>query len=256
MKNSLLPALLLLFIGLSSPVHAAAPSGGPLNILITYRSQPADRPAFRTYLLTEHRVQLDKLRREGVLTNYQILFNPVVSAGTWDAMLILGFPHYADTQRWKDIERTMPGGLTAKGLRLAKPVDTYAADLSWSGKSDIPADESSSVYYVIPYEYNALDTYRKYVDAYVIPQVNGWMRKGTLAGYRIYMHRFPVGPTWDALFVYQYRDLESFGHRDEVIAEVRKTLVDDPLWKMYSDIKQTLRTETENTTTEALVTSH
>jgi len=256
MKTSLLVVVVLVVLSVSGPLHAAAAGGGALNILITYRSQPADRPAFRTYLLTEYRAQLDELRRKGVLTDYQILFNPFVSSVTWDAMLVLGFPHYADTQRWREIERTHPGGLTAKGLRLAKPVDTYAADLSWSGESDSPADPGSSVYYVIPYEYNALDTYRKYVDAYVIPQVKGWMRQGTLAGYRIFMHRFPVGPTWDALFIYQYRDLESFGHRDEVIAEVRKTLVDDPLWKMYSDIKQSLRTETENTTTEALVTSH
>lgn len=228
-----------------------ASTGGPRNLLITYRSEPADRPAFRAYLQAEGKVQLDKLKHEGVLDRYQILFNPFVRSGTWDAMTVLTFKRYTDTQRWKDIERTMPGGLTPKGLRLAKPIETLSADLTWSGGEE-KADSHDSVYYVIPYEYVAADPYRKYVDGYVIPQLSGWLREGVLNSYRIFMNRYPVGPTWDALFVYQYRDLESFGRREETVAKVRKTLVDDPVWKQLSDIKQTLRTESENTIAEAI----
>ena len=236
----------------SNPAAADTPTtGGPRSLLITYRSEPANRPAFRAYLQSEERAQLDKLKREGVLESYQILFNPFVTSGTWDAMTVLTFTHYADTQRWKELERTAPGGLSAKGLRLAKPVDTYSADLAWSGGDPKSAD-SSSVYYVIPYEYAAADSYRKYVDGYVIPQVSGWIREGVLANYRIFMNRFPVGPPWDALFIYQYRDLEAFGRRDEIVAKVRKTLVDDPAWKALSDIKQTMRTESENTIAESV----
>jgi hypothetical protein len=33
---------------------------------------------------------------------------------------------------------------------------------------------------------------------------------------------------------------------------VRKSLVDDPAWKHWSDIKATVRSETENTITEIL----
>jgi hypothetical protein len=239
---------------LASPtIRASEPTtGGPRNILITYRSEPANRPAFRAYLQGEGKAQLEKLRHEGALERYQFLFNPFVTPGTWDAMTVLTFKSYADTQRWKEIERTMPGGLTTKGLRLAKPLETYSADLTWSGGDD-KADSHDSVYYIIPYEYTAADPYRKYVDGYVIPQLAGWMREGVLASYRIFMNRYPVGPTWDALFVYQYRDLESFGRREETVAKVRKTLVDDPTWKQLSDIKQTLRTESENTIAEAIV---
>jgi hypothetical protein len=52
--------------------------------------------------------------------------------------------------------------------------------------------------------------------------------------------------------VYHYRDLESFGRRDQTVAKVRLTLVNDPEWKRLSDIKQNLRTESENTIAEAL----
>ena len=231
---------------------AIAADAGPRNLLITYRSEPANRPAFRTYLQGEGRAQLDKLHRQGVLASYQILFNPVVSSGTWDAMTVLSFASSLDTRRWMEIERTSPGGLTAKGLRLAKPVDTYWADLTWSGADDNANPARDSVYYVIPYEYSAADQYRKYVDGYVIPQVQGWMREGVLAGYRIFMNRFGVGRPWDALFIYQYRDLEAFGRRDEIVAKVRQTLVGDPEWKQLSDIKQSIRTESENTIAEAL----
>ncbi len=33
--------------------------------------------------------------------------------------------------------------------------------------------------------------------------------KGVLNGYRIFMNRYPVGRPWDALFIYEYRDLEA-----------------------------------------------
>jgi hypothetical protein len=67
------------------------------------------------------------------------------------------------------------------------------------------------------------------------------------------MHRFPVGPTWDALFIYQYRDLEA--RRDAIIAKVRRTLVNDPVWKQLHDTKQSIRTETENTIADSLAAS-
>jgi hypothetical protein len=235
----------------SHPVPSVPP-GGPLNLLITYRCEPANRPAFRAYLQGEGRTRLERFKHEGVLERYQVLFNPVTSSGTWDALTILTFAKYADTRRWTDIERTSPGGLSAAGLKLAKPVDSYFADLPWQGAADDAASRHDSVYYVIPYEYSNGGQYEKYVDAYVVPQVKGWMREGVLSSYRLFMNRFGSGRPWDSLFIYQYRDLESFGHRDEIVAKVRATLVGDPVWKQWSDIKQTLRTESENTIAEDL----
>jgi hypothetical protein len=230
------------------------PAGGPLNLLISYRSEPANRPAFRAYLQGEGHARLEKFKHDGVLQGYLVLFNPVTNSGTWDALIVLTFARYADTRRWMDIERTAPGGLSAAGLRLTKPVDSYFADLRWQGATDAAATERDSIYYVIPYEYSTAGQYEKYVDAYVIPQVKGWMREGVLSSYRLYMNRFPTGRPWDSLFIYQYRDLEAFGHRDEIVSKVRGTLVGDPIWKHYSDIKQTLRTESENTIAEDLAT--
>lgn len=231
---------------------ASQPSGGPLSLLISYRSEPANRPAFRTYLQKQGHARLERFKHDGVLKSYLILFNPVTSSGTWDALVILTFAHYADTRRWMDIERTAPGGLSPEGLRLAKPVDSYFADLRWQAATDEAATEHESIYYVIPYEYSNAGEYEKYVDTYVVPQVKGWMREGVLSSYRLFLNRFGTGRPWDSLFVYQYRDLEAFGHRDETVSKVRQTLASDPAWKHYSDIKQTLRTESENTIAEDL----
>jgi hypothetical protein len=231
---------------------AMAAEGGPTELLITYRAQAADRPAFRAYLQGNETALLEGLKREGVLKGYQILFNPFVTTGTWDAMTVLSFTDYAATQRWKEIERTRPGGLDAAGLKLAKPLQTYSADLGWEATAANQAPPGRRVVYVIPYVYNALDQYKAYVDGYVIPQVKGWMGEGVLTRYAIYLNRYSVGDPWDALFVYEYRDLDSFGKREETVAKVRKSLVDDPAWKHWSDIKATVRSETENTITEIL----
>ena len=246
-------AACILTLGLTSTVVAQAQAtGGPTSILIAYRSEPANRPAFRTYLQKDLLPRLAKLKGAGVLSGYQVLFNPFTTADTWDAMSILHFTSYGATQRWKQIERTEPGGLNAAGLHLAKPIDTYSADLPWEGQVNDPGPDEDSVYYVIPYEYSSAEQYRKYVDVYVIPQVAGWMREGVLAGYRIFMNRYQVGPPWDSLLVLRYRNLESFGRREETVAKVRLTLKDNPEWQQLSAIKQSIRTESEGTIADAL----
>ena len=252
-KIALLTALILLPL-CGSPVNSQEipVSGGPRELLISYRAQAANRPAFRNYLMKRESARLAALKRKGVLQHYEILFNPFVTPRTWDALLLLSFPHYADTARWKEIERTMPGGLDKAGLALATPSDTIAADLCWQSAAPDADDGKDAVFYVIPYEYNVLDQYKKYIDAYLIPQVTGWIKEGVLARYSIYLNRDPVGPNWDSLFIYQYRNVEAFGRREEITAKVRGPLRNDPAWKSYNDIKQTIRTEGENTIAEKL----
>lgn len=230
-------------------------SGGPRQLLIAYRTEPADRPAFRAYLAGHEAGLLRKLERQGVLAGYQILFNPLVQPRTWDAMMVLSFNRFTDTRRWLDIEQRSPGGLDAQGLKLAKPVSEYSADLVWQGDAPGAGATDGHIFYVIPYTYlTSVGEYKSYVDGYVIPQIEGWLRAGVLSRYRIYLNRYPVGDPepWDALFVYEYRSLEDFGRREEAIAGVRQTLRANPDWAKLSATKSGLRTESENTIAEAL----
>ncbi|MFI4885851.1 MAG: hypothetical protein ACHQIF_09815, partial [Steroidobacterales bacterium] len=183
------------------------------------------------------------------------LFNPFVQPRTWDAMVVLSFARFADTRRWLDIERTAPGGLSGAGLRLARPVAEYSADLVWENGSAGREPADGHVFYVIPYTYlGSVTQYRAYVDGYVVPQLDGWLKAGVLSRYRIYLNRYPVGDPepWDALFVYEYRSLEAFGRRDETIAAVRRGLQADPAWQKLSQSKSNQRTEAENTIAEPL----
>jgi hypothetical protein len=250
----ILLATVSLIMGLSA--KAQKPETGPRQLLITFRCQAADRPAFRAYLQGEESAMLQKLKAEGVLKSYLILFNPFVTTGTWDAMTVLDFTSYAATQRWKEIERKSPAGLSPAGLKLAKPLQTYSADLQWEGTAPDPGPEAQRVFYVIPYSYTALDQYKSYVDGYVIPQVQGWIKEGVLSRYALYLNRYSVGDPWDALFIYEYRDLGNFGKREDTVAKVRGPLRNDPTWKHLNDIKTTIRTETENTIADALEPSH
>jgi len=238
-----------IFLTLAGALPALrAQESGPREILITYRCQPADRPAFREYLERDEIAMLEQLKRDGALKRYKVLFNPIVTE-TFDAMIVLDFATYASTDSWLAIERKTPGGLTPAGLKLAKPLQTYLADLQWEEGNDPPGG-TKPVFYVIPYSYNSLDQYKAYIDAYLIPQVRGWMKEGVLNRYSLYLNRYPVGDPWDSLFIYEYRDRESFGKREETIAKVRDSLKNDPVWKHWSDIKATIRSESENTIME------
>lgn len=244
---TLITAIVLL---IAADLHAVGQEAGPRQILITYRCHPSDRPAFHDFLAAQESRMLDKLKADGTLSGYQILFNPVVTE-TFDALLILSFPDDMATQRWFELERTSPGGLSPAGQRLAQPQMTYFADLQWEGTSLIPPS-SHPVFYAIPYSYNSLDQYKTYVDAYVIPQVKGWMQGGVLSHYAIYLNRYNVGPPWDALFIYEYHDLKALGEREKTILKVRATLRSDPTWTHWNEIKSTVRSESENTVLEEI----
>jgi hypothetical protein len=237
-----LAAIALLACSLPAPAHA---QGGPRNLLITYRSAPANRPAFREYLQGPASARFEALKQTGKIADYQFLFNWYNDSLTWDAMAVIQFKDYADVAHWNTLEQTLPGGLDAAGLALAQPVITVSADLQWQ-EGDAVAAGSGRVFYLIPYEYRERAEYARYVDGYVIPQLQGWMREGILSRYRIFMNRYPVGASWDALFVYEYKDIESFGQREPVIAKVRVPLRENPQWAALSAIKQQIRSESEN----------
>jgi len=237
-----LASIALLASALPAPAHA---EGGPRNLLITYRSTPANRPAFREYLQGPASARFEALKKAGKIADYQFLFNWYNDALTWDAMAIIEFREYGDVAHWNALEQTSPGGLDASGLALGQPVITVSADLQWK-EGDAVAAGSGRVFYLIPYEYRDRAEYTRYVDGYVVPQLKGWMQEGILSRYRIFMNRYPVGASWDALFVYEYRDIESFGQREPVIAKVRGPLRDNPEWAALSAIKQQIRSESEN----------
>ena len=80
--------LLALVLAATAAVPAAHAEGGPTSILINYHCEPANRPAFRIYLQHDLLPRLAKLKQQGVLSSYQILFNPFTQpACAWRSRL-------------------------------------------------------------------------------------------------------------------------------------------------------------------------
>ena len=236
-----------------SPTRDDYMDEGPLGLMITYRCEPGWRPLFRTYMRREGLDLFEQGKKEGWLKSYEFFFNWYVDRTTFDAAVLMRFHRYADLARWKEIEETMPGGLVVN-YTTAQPLETQSVDFVWENRGAGDTDRSKSVFLLIPYEYLGLVAeYKDYVDGYVVPQLEGWIREGIMNSYRILLNRFPTGDRWQAMLILEYKDLESFGRRKQVKWKVRRKLRQDPLWVHYSRIKRTIRQELEPVITSLLL---
>lgn len=209
---------------------AQEPPGGPTQLVITYRCPPPRRAAFRQFMTEQGILRFEHWKKDGLLKDYRFLFNWYVDVDAWDAMAVLTFPSYAQAVKWRDIEKTTPGGLTRDALEMAWPLNTYSVDLFAHGAEE-QQDPSRSVFMAIPYDFPGPAEARDFANAYVVPQAKGWLREGILASYSVYVNHYPGGKRWQALLLLEYRDLDSFSRREEVIAKVRAQLKNDPAWR-------------------------
>ena len=235
--------VLLLCVLMAFPADAADPrESAPRTLVITYHVAPANRLAFRREMEQSGLRQLQRWKDDGVLQSYRVLMNRYVDSTNWDAMALLSFDKEADIERWKSIELEAPAGLSQKALALATAIDTVPADLM--RQNGTAQSGGSSVFLVIPYEYVVpLDDYIAYLDGYVLPQSDGWMEEGVLAGYGVYLARYPAGRRWQSLLVLEYKSDHALGARDAAVAKVRTRLKENPKWKAISDSKKNVRVE-------------
>ncbi len=217
---------------------------GPSALVISYKASAENRPAFRDYLNTTHRKMLDGMRKDGVLKSYRIFFSWYEQSYDWDAMVELQFVDSDAVAVWNELVKKSPAGLTAKGLSLATPVMTVAADVDSQAQAQGASDGTDAVYLVIPYTFHSTSEYRAYSRAYVLPQFEGWLKEGALSAYEVLINRYPAGTPWDSLIIQQYKDFRSFGQRDRVKGKVRAALKDNPEWVDFHQRKGDIREET------------
>lgn len=236
---------------LASPVQAQEEFiNGPRSLIVTYRTAAKERAAFRRYLTDIMALRWRALQNTVGIGGFRIYYSWYGQPRVWDTMLVLHFPTFEAVSRWNNLERAQPRGLDPKGLGLAEPSVTIAVDLPRAKNADALRDRE--VYYMFPYEYPSGPEYSVYVKGYVLPQADGWVREGALPGYELYMNRYPVGPSWDTLFVQKYRNVKAFGRRQEVRNKVRTTLRDDLVWKAFRERKAKIRNVTENSIAELI----
>ena len=217
---------------------------GPTTLLIQYRCAPAHRTQLRQAMLETGLRQFEAWKVDGLLAGYHILFSRYVDTHNWDMLALIQFSTFADVAKWMQVERRTPAGLPPAALALVSEVSTYPVDLARGRASDTSAERP--VYLLIPYTYSvAPQTYLQYVDAYVRPQFDGWMREGVLTSYQIFTQRYTAARPWDSLILLEYRDDQSLGAREKTVAKVRQELQSNPEWKALSEGKQSIRVEKE-----------
>ena len=214
----------------------------PKNLLITYRCQPADRPALREYLKFTEIPKLEALVHSRVLSSKKVLFSRYADTANWDLAIFLEFSSPEKMEQWNDLERTSPAGFDIKGLKLVSEIATYPIDMV--GSETRLGKVTNPVFLVIPYHYTvAKDAYIQYLHGYVFPQTSGWMAEGILTSYSMYVGRGAEARPWSSVLLLEYRDDEALGKREAVVAKVRERLKSDPAWKALSDSKHSVRTE-------------
>lgn len=230
----------------ASPALAQEKGEGPTTLFLTYKCEPGKRAPFRAHMSAAGVQQFEKWKKEGVVKDYLLLFSAYVNRSEFDLLVRLDFERYVDTEKWKAVERTAPGGLSAEGLALCSPDTCYLADLTWLGGPSSSRNLSKAVYLYIPYHFAkgvGKPEYKKYFETYVKPQNDGWLAEDALSWWGVYLNQHNTGLPWDALFLYEYKDAGGLARRDNVKNSVRTVLKNDAAWKAVSDSKQSYRIE-------------
>ncbi len=215
---------------------------GPLTLIIQYKCLPGQRAEFRRRVVSNGVHNFDRWQTDGLLAGYHLFFSRYVDTNGWDMLALVTFHQYRDVARWRRVEESLPAGVPSEALTLTSSVETYPADLLRQGSA--PDHPVRPVYFISPYTLTVPPpAYLKYFDDYVGPQFEGWIGEGVLSTYQVFMQRYTAGRPWDTLIVLAYKDDESFGRRESVVAKVRAQLQSNPVWKAASDNKQSLRLE-------------
>ena len=207
-------------------------------VVIAYRSSIGNRPLLRSEVLQDLVPRLEGWRRDGTIAGYQLLCNSFVDAKAWDLLAVLTFRDFAGIEGWRNIERTSPGGLTARELHLFAPISEYLMDVVQRSHS-LQSGGNSAVFLVIPYVFSPtpLERYLQYAQGYIVPETEGWMRHGNISSYGIYVNRFYPEEPVQSLLVLEYKDFNALSNRESVIEQTRRELSADPAWKSWSDAK-------------------
>jgi hypothetical protein len=217
-------------------------AGSPKALILSYKCQPSQRTVLREYMDVSGIGQFEHWKKLGLLNSYRVLFGRYVDNDNWDMMVILIFPDETALVKWRAIEKESPAGLSPKILSAITAISSTPSDLMRNNaRSNADRD---SVFLVIPYDYTVSTAeYVRYLDGYVVPQLEGWFKEKILTHYEVFIARYGASRPWSAMLLLQYVNEEALGRRDLVVAKVREKLKDDPSWKAFAENKQSVRVE-------------
>ena len=246
---------LLNLCALSSAAAVPQPPPPTDTVVIMYRCAPADRPLLRQKALATVGPRFEKWKRSGILGGYRLLFSSLVSAGSWDMIAIVELGDFRGIERWRNIERSFPGGLSGAELRVMSPVSELVMDTVRLNQT-ADAIRHPGVFLVIPYLFSPtpVEKYIDYARGYVLPETEGWLKRGNISGYGLYVNHFYPDSPVQALLVIEYQDIDALARREQVVAATREALSHDPAWKSWSELKGqgSMRVEKQSVIAEQL----
>ncbi|MDB6169395.1 MAG: hypothetical protein JWM88_2259 [Verrucomicrobia bacterium] len=248
-----LVALALAPLALPAPARAEEKPEPPTSLVLTYRIEPRNRAAFRSWLETRGARQFEAWKKTGTLKDYRILFSSYVpDSASDDVTLIVDFARFEDTAAWTKIERTMPGGLPPEALALATPQAGVLTDVLV--RSENPSvDHAKAVFTIVKYGAPSADRYVQYVTDYYVPEYGRLRELGVLAGYSVYLNQNHSHATWDAIIVSEFPDLAAYQASDQAKDDAREELLKNPAWKKAAEAKAGIRRTLSSTNAEAIL---
>lgn len=214
----------LMFLGAAVRLHAQQKGEGPATLFVIYQCSPEKRAAFKAHIAGSGVNQFDKWKKQGVFKDYLILFSSYVRFNglTWDMLVRLDFDRYIDSEKWKAVEATMPGGLSAEALALCLPTATYFTDLAWQNARP-SRNMAKAIYVVVGYRAHERSTYARYFQSKVKLDFDTWIEDGALSWYGVYLSQHRAASPWDVIHLLEYTDAVGLARRDVLRQEVRNT---------------------------------
>jgi hypothetical protein len=234
------PILFVLVFVSGPPAHAATAQIDPPTdtLVILYHCAPSARPLQRHEATTILAPRFEHWKRNGLIKGYRLLFSSYVNAKSWDMLAIVRLGSFRGIARWRAVERKFPGGLDSAMLRIASPTNEFIMDTIQSKRTP-QGERHAGVFLVIPYTFSPTpyDEYVTYARQYVLPETNGWLKRGNITGYGLYVNHFYPDSPVQALLVIEYRNVDALAHRAKVVEATREALSHDPSWTSWSHKK-------------------
>lgn len=235
---------------------AAAQSAPPTDTLvIMYRCAPSDRTQLRHEALATLAPRFEHWKRSGLIDGYRLLFSSYVDAKSWDMLAIVRLRSFRGIARWRAVERKSPGGLDSAMLHIASPTHEFIMDTIGSTHK-AQGEGHPGVFLVIPYTFSPTpyDEYVTYARQYVLPETNGWLHRGNITGYGLYVNHFYPDSPVQSLLVIEYKDIDALANRTQAVEATREALSHDPAWLTWSRRKanEHLRSEGQSVIAEQL----
>lgn len=244
-------ALLILLLPLRTAAQSATSdisnwqASGPKSLVLTYRVAPAARTTFRSRVRAVLLPRLATLQSRHEVATYRVLANRYLDSASWDVLVQIDFASSEALARWRNIEDATPGGLDDETLRLVAAAESAPGSVMRSRQASSSTGDVRPVYLIVPYDYLvSTDEYLRYLNGYLIPQVDEWIGQDVLSGYSIFLPRYAAGRAWSSLLILAYRGDVGLAKRDAMTRTVRAHLAEtSPSWKSYANSKASIRTE-------------